>query len=198
MQDIFLHVLVFLGEGMFMKYIDFKVKYTAEELYQYEKSYLFKKYFSMYSGLPGIIIACAFAYFAVMAYLNGIQNVNKLALVAFGILVLLFLLVLVRALYSRLTYKKRYEGNGSLDEEKRIVLSIDGEYPNDLGDTPVYSQALDFFETKSIFVVEVGYAKARRVLVIPKRYCSDEKIREFIRDCAARMIQNRKDMLKKK
>jgi len=181
-----------------MKYIDFKIKYTPEELYQYETSYLFHKYFGMYKGFMGILIAAAFAYFLFVAFKQGIQSVSILAFIVFGVLVLAFLLVLVRALYSKLTYKKRYDGNPSLDEEKRIVLSIDGEYPDDLGNTPVYSQALDFIETKSLFVVEVGEGKARKVLIIPKRYCDDAEKSEFVRDCAARMIQNRKDKLKRK
>jgi len=181
-----------------MKFIDLKIKYSAEDLYKYEKVYLFRKYLSIYTGIQGLIIAGAFAYFLITGILNGINSVNKLAFVVFGILIAAFVLVLLRILAMRLSYKKRYDGKEVLEKEKRVVLSLEGEYPDDLGDTPVYEVALDFMESKDLFIFEVGDANARRVMIIPKRYTEAENMQIFVRNCAARMIQNSKPKQKEK
>ena len=175
-----------------MDYIDFNINYTDDELYEYEKTYLLRKHLSIYKGIPGIIILVVFAYFAILAYQNGLQSVNKIAVIVFGVLVLAFLIVILRIITLRLTYKKRYVGSEILEKSVRIVLSINGVYPDNLEETPVYEKALDFFESKQLFVVEVGDEKGRRALIVPKRYCSNEKTREFVRDCATRMIENAK------
>lgn len=181
-----------------MKYIDLKIKYTAEDFYKYEKEYLFRKYLNIYTGIPGLVIVIAFVYFSIEAILHGIGSVNKLALVVFGILVSAFVFVLLRILAMRLSYKKRYEGTEMLKKENRLVLSLDGEYPDDLGDTPVYEKAIDLMESKDIFIIEVGDANARRALIIPKRYTETQQSKSFVRDCAARMIKNGKPERKDK
>lgn len=181
-----------------MKYIDFKIKYTAADLYKYEREYLFRKYLNMFTGIPGLIIVGAFVYFLIIGIQQGIDSVNKLALVVFGVLLAALVLVIFRIIAMRLSYKKRYEGKEILKKETRIVLSLEGEYPDDLGHTPVYDDAIDFMESKDLFIVEVGDSSARRALIIPKRYTETENSKSFVRNCAARMIQNSKPKRKDK
>ena len=179
-----------------MEYVDFKIKYTADEMYQYEKNYLFKKYFGLYRGWAGIIIAAALAYFMVIAFQQGIQSVSAIALIVFGTLLIAFIVVLIRVLRYRLTYKDRYKNSEILEKETRIILSLNGEYPENIGDTLIYEEALDYFETTDLYVIEVGDEKGRRALIIPKRYAYSETKSEFVKDCAARMIKNRKERIK--